>query len=82
VRDPAMMPWPITGSELNAMAGSRLTVRSVEKFLDHENRPSSAGAPSSAAARFARTAEAVATGRNGRIPRSARRRERHAIHPA
>lgn len=39
VRDPAMMPWPITRNELNAMTGDRLTARSVEKFLDEENPP-------------------------------------------
>jgi SAM-dependent methyltransferase len=39
VRDPAMMPWPITRNELNAMTGGRLTARSVEKFLDEENPP-------------------------------------------
>jgi SAM-dependent methyltransferase len=39
VRDPAMMPWPVTRSELNAMAGNQLTVRSVEKFLDDEDPP-------------------------------------------
>jgi 2-polyprenyl-3-methyl-5-hydroxy-6-metoxy-1,4-benzoquinol methylase len=39
VRDPAMMPWPITRNELNAMTGGRLTARSVEKFLDEEDPP-------------------------------------------
>lgn len=39
VRDPAMMPWPVTRNELNAMAGSRLTQRAVEKFLDEEDPP-------------------------------------------
>jgi SAM-dependent methyltransferase len=39
VRDPAMMPWPMTRNELNAMMGGRLTARSVEKFLDEENPP-------------------------------------------
>ncbi len=39
VRDPAMMPWPLTRRELEAMAGSRLTVRSVEKSLDDEDPP-------------------------------------------
>jgi SAM-dependent methyltransferase len=39
VRDPAMMPWPVTRNELNAMAGSRLGPRSVERFLDDENPP-------------------------------------------
>jgi hypothetical protein len=34
-----MMPWPVTRSELNAMAGNQLTVRSVEKFLDDEDPP-------------------------------------------
>jgi hypothetical protein len=37
VRDPAMMPWPLTRSELGALAGSQLTLRSVEKFLDGED---------------------------------------------
>jgi SAM-dependent methyltransferase len=39
VRDPAMMPWPLTRRELEAMAGNTLTVRSVEKFLDDEDPP-------------------------------------------
>ena len=39
VRDPAMMPWPLPRSELEALAGSRLTARSIEKFLDDENPP-------------------------------------------
>jgi hypothetical protein len=39
VRDPAMMPWPVTRTELNAMAGHQLSVRSVEKFLDEEDPP-------------------------------------------
>ena len=39
VRDPAMMPWPLTRSELAALAGSHLTVRSVEQFLDGEDPP-------------------------------------------
>ena len=39
MRDPAMMPWPISRDELNAMTGGRLTARSVEKFLDEENPP-------------------------------------------
>jgi hypothetical protein len=38
-RDPAMMPWPLTRSELEAMAGSRLTARSAEQFLDGEDPP-------------------------------------------
>lgn len=38
-RDPAMMPWPLTRSELEAMAGSQLTARSAEKFLDGEDPP-------------------------------------------
>jgi threonine dehydrogenase-like Zn-dependent dehydrogenase len=38
-RDPAMMPWPLTRRELEAMAGSRLTARSVEKFPDGEDPP-------------------------------------------
>jgi hypothetical protein len=39
VRDPAMMPWPVTKGELDAMAGRLLAARSVEKFLDEENPP-------------------------------------------
>ena len=39
VRDPAMMPWPLTRSELESLAGNRLTARSIEKFLDHEDPP-------------------------------------------
>jgi SAM-dependent methyltransferase len=39
VRDPAMMPWPLTRSELEALAGNQLAVRSVEKFLDSEEPP-------------------------------------------
>jgi hypothetical protein len=39
VRDPAAMPWPLTRSELEAMAGNQLTTRSVEKFLDDEDPP-------------------------------------------
>jgi SAM-dependent methyltransferase len=39
VRDPAMMPWPLTRSELEAMAGNQLTMRSVEKFFDDEDPP-------------------------------------------
>jgi hypothetical protein len=38
-RDPAMMPWPLTQRELEAMAGNLLTARSVEKFLDDEDPP-------------------------------------------
>jgi hypothetical protein len=38
-RDPAMMPWPLTRSELEAMAGNQLTARSVEKFLNDEDPP-------------------------------------------
>ena len=39
VRDPAMMPWPVTRRELEAMAGSTLSVRSVEQFHDGEDPP-------------------------------------------
>jgi SAM-dependent methyltransferase len=39
VRDPAMMPWPLTRRELEDMAGQTLTVRSVEQFLDDEDPP-------------------------------------------
>ena len=31
-----MMPWPLTRSELEALAGSQLTLRSAEKFLDED----------------------------------------------
>jgi hypothetical protein len=39
VRDPAMMPWPLTRSELESLAGNRLTARSIEKFFDDEDPP-------------------------------------------
>ena len=39
VFDPAMMPWPLTRRELEAMAGNQLTARSIEKFLDDEDPP-------------------------------------------
>jgi SAM-dependent methyltransferase len=39
VRDPAMMPWPLTRRELEAMAGNALTTRTVEMFLDDEDPP-------------------------------------------
>ncbi len=39
LRDPAMMPWPLTRGELDALAGSRLTARSVGKLLDDEDPP-------------------------------------------
>jgi len=39
VRDPAMMPWPLTRAELGAMAGNQLSTRSIEKFLDGEDPP-------------------------------------------
>jgi hypothetical protein len=39
VRDPAMMPWALTRSELEAMAGTRLTTRSIREFLDDEDPP-------------------------------------------
>jgi SAM-dependent methyltransferase len=39
VRDPAMMPWPLTRRELEDMAADTLTVRSVEQFLDDEDPP-------------------------------------------
>jgi SAM-dependent methyltransferase len=39
VRDPALMPWPLTRSELESLAGNRLTTRSIEKFFDHEDPP-------------------------------------------
>ena len=39
VRESAMMPWPLTRGELEAMAGNQLTMRSIEKFLDDEDPP-------------------------------------------
>jgi SAM-dependent methyltransferase len=39
VRDPAMMPWPLTRSELESLAGNRLTARSIERFFDDEDPP-------------------------------------------
>jgi SAM-dependent methyltransferase len=39
VRDPAMMPWPLTRAELDAMAGATLTPRTIEQFLDQEDPP-------------------------------------------
>lgn len=39
VRDPAMMPWPVTRPELEAMACTTLTAQSVECFLDQEDPP-------------------------------------------
>jgi hypothetical protein len=39
VRDPAVMPWPLSPGELEAIAGGVLTPRSVEKFLDDEEPP-------------------------------------------
>ena len=39
VRDPAMMPWPLTRRELEAIAGQTLSTRSIEKFLDDEDPP-------------------------------------------
>ena len=39
VRDPGMMPWPVTRRELDAMADGALTTRSVDKFLDDEDPP-------------------------------------------
>jgi hypothetical protein len=39
VRDPAMMPWPLTRRELEAMADNALTTRTVEMFLDDEDPP-------------------------------------------
>jgi hypothetical protein len=38
-RDPATMPWPLTRHELQAMAGTTLTPRSVEQFPDEEDPP-------------------------------------------
>jgi hypothetical protein len=39
VRDPAMMPWALTRRELEDMAGTILTARRVERFLDNEDPP-------------------------------------------
>ena len=39
VRDPAVMPWPLSRRELEAIAGDVLTPRSIEKFLDDEEPP-------------------------------------------
>ena len=38
VRDPAMMPWPLTRAEL-AQAGGPLRVHRIEKYLDAEESP-------------------------------------------
>ena len=38
-RDPALMPWPLTRSELESIAGTTLTTRTVEHFLDAEDPP-------------------------------------------
>ncbi|HEY5399909.1 MAG TPA: class I SAM-dependent methyltransferase [Trebonia sp.] len=38
VRDPAMMPWPLTPAEL-AQAGGPLRVHRIEKYLDGEDPP-------------------------------------------
>jgi hypothetical protein len=39
VRDPAVMPWPLSRRELEAIAGGVLTPRSIEKCLDDEEPP-------------------------------------------
>ena len=39
VRDPALMPWPLTRRELESMAGTTLTPRTIEQFLDDEAPP-------------------------------------------
>ncbi len=39
VRDPAMLPGRSPSASSSAMAGSTLTARSVEKFLDEEDPP-------------------------------------------
>jgi hypothetical protein len=39
LRDPAQMPWPLTRHELESMAGTTLTPRTIEQFLDDENPP-------------------------------------------
>lgn len=33
------MPWPLTRSELESIAGTNLTTRTVEHFLDAEDPP-------------------------------------------
>ncbi|MGH3229567.1 MAG: class I SAM-dependent methyltransferase [Streptosporangiaceae bacterium] len=38
-RDPALMPWPLTRRELESMAGTTLTPRAIERFLDAEDPP-------------------------------------------
>lgn len=38
-RDPALMPWPLTRPELESIAGTTLTTRTVEHFLDAEDPP-------------------------------------------
>jgi SAM-dependent methyltransferase len=38
-RDPAMMPWPLTRAELDAVAGGVLTPERIEQFLDGEEPP-------------------------------------------
>jgi 2-polyprenyl-3-methyl-5-hydroxy-6-metoxy-1,4-benzoquinol methylase len=38
VRDPAMMPWPLTRAEL-ALAGGSLRAHRIEKYLDAEESP-------------------------------------------
>jgi SAM-dependent methyltransferase len=39
VRDPGLMPWPLTRAELDAAAGGVLRAVRVEQFLDHQNPP-------------------------------------------
>jgi SAM-dependent methyltransferase len=39
VRDPAMMPWPLTRAEIDAFAAGGLSTRSVERFYDSEDPP-------------------------------------------
>jgi SAM-dependent methyltransferase len=39
VRDPTLMPWPLTRAELDAVAGSVLSTVRVEQFLDDEDPP-------------------------------------------
>jgi SAM-dependent methyltransferase len=39
VRDPAMMPWPLTRAEIDAFAAGGLNARSVELFYDEEDPP-------------------------------------------
>jgi hypothetical protein len=39
VRDPALMPWPLTRAELDATAGGALRTVRIEQFFDEEEPP-------------------------------------------